>query len=286
MPTGEPMKRLIFVLSLIGLFLISGFLPLVAQADNPIVGEIRLWGGDIDNVPDGWEICAGQVLNSTTYSELYDVIGTLYGSQAGMVYLPNFQGRVVVQRDGTVGGPFANIGQIGGEISHTLTIAEMPSHNHTQTAHTHDFQFGQIAASGSNRYIISAGAGATAQSADSRQPTIQYSGGSGAHNNLQPYITLNYIIFTGVYQNPTPTPTPTDTPTATPTATATITPTATVTNVIYLPYTSSYTTTLRSGKTLTVPVYATMGQFITGGVILSLLTVFALHFLFRLVYRR
>lgn len=268
------MKRLIFVLLLIGLLFAASLTPFVAQADDPMVGEIRLWAGDVNDTPDGWLPCQGQGLNSTTYSELYDVLGTMYGSAAGNVYLPNLIGRVPVgQNRLDPYGPFYGYGQTGGEISHTLTIAEMPSHRHETDR---GVTLGASWSNGAAYFALAPNLGAVAGALGTT-----YAGGGGAHNNLQPYLVLNYIIFTGVYLNPTPTPTPTATPTAT------ITPTATTTaSTMYLPYTSFYTTTLQSGNTLTVPVYVNLGQYITGGVILSLLTVYAFYFLFRMVYRR
>jgi microcystin-dependent protein len=271
------MKRLIMVVipNLIFCFFL---LPAQARADSPIPGEVRIWTGT--EPPTGWFFCDGRQLAIASYPELYAVFERDYDLSvpSGYFSIPDLRGRVVVMRD-TSQAEFLVHGQEGGEITHTLTIAEMPIHTHSYDRPD----------TGTPAYgIVASGTGANLKRVTN---TSGSAGGGGGHNNLQPYIVLMYIIYAGGASAPTSTPTatPTSTPTSTvtPTPTSTITPTATTTTTsTYLPAISAYTTTLRSGKTLTVPVSVNLGQYIFGGVLMSLIAVFAMSFLYKLVYRR
>lgn len=136
--------------------------------------------------PTGWLICDGSTVSNgqTTYPDLWAVLPATYKSGSNIV-LPNLKGRTVVGLD-SAQTEFDAIGETGGAKTHTLTSAEMPSHSHTingeivQAQSINDITINVIDGAGT-------GLGAYTESTAS-------TGGGGAHNNLQPYITFNYII--------------------------------------------------------------------------------------------
>lgn len=147
------------------------------KESNP-VGTIKIFAGS--TAPTGYLICDGSAKSRTTYSELFSTIGTTYGSGNGSTTfnIPNLKGKVVVGLNSS-DTDFDTLGETGGEKTHVLTTSEMPSHAHT-------FQFDQT--SGSLTEVVKTGAQGSYGKATSSV------GGGQAHNNLQPYMVLNYII--------------------------------------------------------------------------------------------
>ena len=143
---------------------------------NP-VGDIMLWS--TTTAPTGWILCDGASLaRAGTYSALFAIIGTTYGSADGDHFnVPSVKGKVAVgyKSDDT---DFDAMGHTGGAKTHTVALTELPSHTHTFR------DGGGNAASGSFRGMQNPGATGDSSSV----------GGGGAHNNLQPFLTLNYII--------------------------------------------------------------------------------------------
>lgn len=148
----------------------------------PIGGVIEWPAGPSVLVPDGWLEANGQAVSRTTWADLFAVYGTQHGAGDGSttfnVY--NHKGRVAVGFDASQ-SEFDTIGETGGEKTHVLTVAEMPAHTHTT-----DINFNLInsRANGSETYNVDSAASSPTGS----------TGGGGAHNNLQPYVTSRFII--------------------------------------------------------------------------------------------
>jgi len=143
------------------------------------VGGIIVW---TDNqLPEGWLLCDGSAYASADYPELAARLGTRFGSApSGQFRVPNLTGRVAVGADpaGAVLGVSAPVGAAGGAPTHTLTVAEMPAHTHAAL-----------------RMVSNAGyVAGTSSSSSSTVTTSGSAGGSQPHNNLQPYLALQYII--------------------------------------------------------------------------------------------
>lgn len=133
--------------------------------------------------PSGWLLCDGSAVSRTTYSALYDAIGTTYGSGDGSTTfnLPNMSGRVPVGVSSSY-----KLGATGGEAAHTLTVGEIANHSH-----------GIIGASSSgNDYAGSIDYAVSY--ADTRRGwwlrSVISNGSGEPHNNMQPYLVMNYVI--------------------------------------------------------------------------------------------
>lgn len=134
-----------------------------------------------NQVPNGWLLCNGQRVSQTTYSDLYQVIGSLYGAASdGNFVLPNISGKFIVGINSS-DTDFNTLGNTGGEKTHRLTVAEIPSHTHTYAITNQDGAQGWAKNGNWNSYGTH-NTGST--------------GGGNAHNNLPPYIVMNYIIKT------------------------------------------------------------------------------------------
>ena len=149
------------------------------------VGTIVPYSGV--EAPKNWLICDGRAISRATYIELFNVIGTTYGDGDGSTTfnLPDLKGKVLAGLDSSQ-TEFNTIGKTGGEKTHNLTVDEMPSHKHDLRAPS-----SSIAASGGNignEFVVS-----DTQGKSLPKWTVA-TGGDQSHNNLQPYIVINYII--------------------------------------------------------------------------------------------
>lgn len=163
-------------------------------------GIITPYGGS--TAPTGWLMCDGSAVSRTDYSQLFDAIGTTYGSGDGSTTfnLPDLRGRVVVgEGTGTASDATAHaLGQTSGEETHTVTEQEMPSHGHRLTQSSSASYEPRTVASGFYRFTTAtAGAGTTGTLPPGYPSNLSLTGGGQAHNNMQPYTVLNYIISIG-----------------------------------------------------------------------------------------
>jgi microcystin-dependent protein len=157
------------------------------------VGEIRIFAGNF--APAGWMLCQGQLLPISEYETLFNLIGTIYGGDGQTSFqLPDLRSRVPLHQ----GGMFV-IGLVGGAEQVTLTTSQIPAHSHPLLATS----TGQTLAPSGN--AIPAVATSTQSGIEVYGPpasgpttlapgTIGATGGNQPHNNIQPYLGLNFII--------------------------------------------------------------------------------------------
>jgi microcystin-dependent protein len=168
---------------------------------QPYIGEIRIFAGNF--APLGWAFCDGQLLPISENETLFVLIGTIYGGDGQETFaLPNLQSRVPIHRGTGPGLPTYTIGETGGVESVTLTVNQMPVHTHTPVA---DAGNGTTTNPQNNLW---AGQPAFLQYASAapnvnmKIDAIQPVGGSQPHNNLQPYLTVSFILsLFGIFPN-------------------------------------------------------------------------------------
>ena len=187
-------------------------------------GTISAFAGG--TAPMGYLVCKGQDVSKIDYAELYAIIGDMYGTADDAVNnfrLPDLRTRVPVglsENDPI----FGTLGAVGGEISHTLTTDEMPSHTHTFTStphthstysagnHSHSINYKCTNKSGKDDLTVlsngvenrgswtgstaSAGSHTHTMTSTTVVGTIANAGGGTEHNNMQPYTVVNYRIKT------------------------------------------------------------------------------------------
>jgi microcystin-dependent protein len=147
-------------------------------------------------LPDKFLWADGSLVAIADEQELFDVIGYSFAAQGpeveGFFYLPDRKGRVAVGPNPS-DNDFNSVGVFGGSKSHTLTINEMPPHTHLQDPHAHTVPGALNADGGTARRSL---ASTPTSNVDSFSTTAvnQNSGGGSSHNNLQPYIVVNFII--------------------------------------------------------------------------------------------
>jgi microcystin-dependent protein len=160
---------------------------------TPYLGEIRLV--TFNFAPRGWALCNGQLLPINQNQALFALLGTFYGGNGTTNFaLPNLQGRVPVHM-----AEDFELGQSGGEQTHTLVVDEMPAHTHTPVAASNaadrrsPVNHTWAGTHGNDAY-------ATAANASMNSAVIEVAGGGEAHQNMQPYLTLSFVIaLTGIF---------------------------------------------------------------------------------------
>ncbi len=167
---------------------------------DPFVAEIRIF--PFNFAPTGWAFCNGQLMPISQNTALFSLLGTTYGGDGKSTFaLPNLQGQAPMHPGQGTGLSLHDLGELGGVESVTLLTSEMPSHTHTIPCIPSE--------------TGSKGAGPFFAATDSDRPsayttnppnvimnamTLTPTGGGLPHNNMQPYLTLNFCIaLQGVY---------------------------------------------------------------------------------------
>jgi microcystin-dependent protein len=166
---------------------------------EPFLSEIRIMSFPF--APKGWALCNGQLLPINQNQALFSLLGTTFGGDGRVNFgLPDLRSRTPIH----VGGSHT-LGERGGEAAHTLSIAELPTHTHVMTGTSTStdpngvtIPLGNVLASGPGEIYAPAG-NLAAMNASS----VTNAGGSQAHLNLQPFLTLNFCIaLQGIFPSP------------------------------------------------------------------------------------
>lgn len=165
---------------------------------QPYVGEIRMFAGNF--APAGWMFCDGQLLPISENETLFQLIGTTYGGDGESTFaLPNLQSRVPIHQ----GNGFI-LAETGGVEEVTLTVSQIPAHNHAFLATTNPGATTNpnpnLTADSPNIKLYIEDVTGVNMNAQALTPT----GGSQPHTNLQPYLCINFIIsLFGIFPSPT-----------------------------------------------------------------------------------
>jgi len=170
---------------------------------NPFVAEIRIFPFNFP--PTGWAFCNGQLLPISQNTALFSLLGTTYGGDGKSNFaLPNLQGSAPMHPGQGPGLSLHDLGETGGSPTVTLLESELPSHSHTVGCNSGAGSQGSPAG---GIWAASSGGRTPPPSYSDATPNVQMSssalgvtGGNQPHNNMQPYLTLNFCIaLQGVY---------------------------------------------------------------------------------------
>ncbi len=167
---------------------------------QPVLGQIMPFAGAV--VPRGWALCNGALLPLQNYQALFSLLGTYYGGDGIRTFaLPDLRGRAIIGSSGT-GGSFP-AGMMSGSVSVALNAQQLPQHNHLIAATAapgtgrgtqasgNVFATNTLPTSAPKMIFVTAGSGETALAAGTN---LANEGSGNAHNNMQPYLTISYLI--------------------------------------------------------------------------------------------
>lgn len=162
---------------------------------EPFLSEIRIVSFVF--APKGWALCNGQLLPINQNQGLFSLLGTTFGGDGRVNFaLPDFRGRMPIHV-----GQSHTLGERGGEEAHTLSIFELPTHTHVPLATS---ATGRATGPAGNVFAASRGSYAASATTSVRADAITSVGGSQAHLNLPPFLTLNFVIaLQGIFPSAT-----------------------------------------------------------------------------------
>ncbi len=162
---------------------------------EPFLAEVRLMSFEF--APKGWALCNGQLLPINQNQALFSLLGTTFGGDGRVNFaLPDLRARVPIHV-----GSGHTLGERGGEAAHTLSIAEVPTHTHPVRASAN------VGDAVNPTNAVLAAASNVYRSADNLTPlqpaAVTAAGGSQAHLNMQPFLTLSFCIaLQGIFPSP------------------------------------------------------------------------------------
>jgi microcystin-dependent protein len=167
---------------------------------DPFVAEIRIF--PFNFAPKGWALCDGQLLPISQNTALFSLLGTTYGGDGKSTFaLPDLQGRAPMHSGQGPGLSLHDLGETGGSETVTLLESEIPAHTHSLMSlgapanRTNPIGNTIARVSGGNAFVTP-----PAAMASMAPEALPPAGGDQPHNNMQPYLTLNFnIALQGVY---------------------------------------------------------------------------------------
>jgi len=170
------------------------------NAQEGYLGDIKITG--INFTQRGWASCEGQLLAISEHTALYSLLGTQYGGDGRTTFaLPDLRSRVPVGVGYVPGFPYYTQGQTGGSTTNTLTIANLPAHNHAVNAISED---GNSSLPTNNfpagTKLLDKEYATTGTVTNMNTNMIGTTGSNTAVNNMQPYAVVRYVIcISGLY---------------------------------------------------------------------------------------
>jgi len=166
---------------------------------EPFVGEIRMFAGNF--APQGWAFCDGQLMAVSQNDALFSLLDTIYGGDGRTTFgLPDMRGRLPIHAGTGPGLSTRRLGSKGGDVNVTLTVNDMPAHSHAANAQStladSTDPTGRMLAQ-STLVDLYASADLTETMANN---ALGAAGGSRSHNNVMPFLCINFIIaLFGIY---------------------------------------------------------------------------------------
>jgi microcystin-dependent protein len=168
------------------------------------LGQIVIFAGNF--APRNFMLCQGQILPISQYTALFSLLGTYYGGDGRTTFaLPDLRGTTAIQQGQGPGLSERVLGETGGSPTVTLTMGEMPAHSHVVNANsasgstsdpTNNFPGVAVDAGSGNEYPIYT---STAPNGNFNMMTVGAQGGNQPHQNMPPYLGVNFIICVNGY---------------------------------------------------------------------------------------